>query len=137
MFKVNNKDTRTTPCSSVSIVSVEQVNAGWDKMIQSFNHFQKASIKLVELDHLNTQSYFLNKLKTAWFKSFFLNSHLWIVNVSLLNPHLLWINVSNTRLLFRSSKIERTFIVKHQIKGLIGDIDPFCMDKTYFSEKNK
>ena len=46
MFKVNNKDTRTTsmtsfwcfycelwtystPCSSVSIVNFEQVNAGW------------------------------------------------------------------------------------------------------------
>ena len=35
MFKVNNKDTRTTtqnhftPCSSVSIVNYEQVNAGW------------------------------------------------------------------------------------------------------------
>ena len=38
MFKVNNKDTRTTdaityftPCSSVSIVNFEQVNSGWDK----------------------------------------------------------------------------------------------------------
>ena len=29
MFKVNNKDTRTTPCYSVSIVNFEQVNAGW------------------------------------------------------------------------------------------------------------
>ena len=40
MFKVNNKDTRTTPfivnfeyisqlCSSVSIVNFEQVNADW------------------------------------------------------------------------------------------------------------
>ena len=33
MFKVNNKDTRTrpyfTPCSNVSIVNFEQVNAGW------------------------------------------------------------------------------------------------------------
>ena len=28
MFKVNNKDTRTTPVSSVSIVNFEQVNAG-------------------------------------------------------------------------------------------------------------
>ena len=32
MFKVNNKDARTTPltpsCSSVSIVNFEQVNAG-------------------------------------------------------------------------------------------------------------
>ena len=33
MFKVNNKDTRTTPmasCSSVSIVHIEQLNADWD-----------------------------------------------------------------------------------------------------------
>ena len=31
MFKVNNKDTKTTPpCSSVSIVNFEQVNADWD-----------------------------------------------------------------------------------------------------------
>ena len=32
MFKVNNKDTRTTPlapCSSVSIVNFEHVIAGW------------------------------------------------------------------------------------------------------------
>ena len=29
MFKVNNKDTRTTP-SSVSFVNSEQVNAGWE-----------------------------------------------------------------------------------------------------------
>ena len=42
MFRVNNKDTRTTsgvyivsfeqictPCSSVSIVNIEQVNADW------------------------------------------------------------------------------------------------------------
>ena len=38
MLKVNNANTRTryeicskfTPCSSVSIVNFEQVNAGWD-----------------------------------------------------------------------------------------------------------
>ena len=30
MFKVNNKDTRTTPFSSVSIVNFEQVNADQD-----------------------------------------------------------------------------------------------------------
>ena len=31
MFKVNNKDTKTTPtpCSSVSIVNFEHVNASW------------------------------------------------------------------------------------------------------------
>ena len=29
MFKVNNKDTRMTPCSSVSIVNFKHVNAGW------------------------------------------------------------------------------------------------------------
>ena len=37
MFKVNNRNTRTrceiyfTPCPSVSIVSFEQVNVGWDR----------------------------------------------------------------------------------------------------------
>ena len=29
MLKVNNKDTRTSLCSSVSIVNFEQVNVGW------------------------------------------------------------------------------------------------------------
>ena len=38
MFKVKNKDTRTTPlayitsCSNVFIVNFEQVNAGWDRL---------------------------------------------------------------------------------------------------------
>ena len=36
MFKVNNKDTRKTPkyfkpCSNVSIVNFEKVNADWEK----------------------------------------------------------------------------------------------------------
>ena len=36
MFKVNNKDTRQSstpmaPCSSISIVNFEQLNAGWDE----------------------------------------------------------------------------------------------------------
>ena len=36
MFKVNNNDTRTyfTPCSSVSIVNFEHVNAGWIRGIE-------------------------------------------------------------------------------------------------------
>ena len=44
LFKVNNRNTRTrceicskltyfTPCSSISIVSFEQVNAGWEPFI--------------------------------------------------------------------------------------------------------
>ena len=34
MFKVSNKDTKTTPfaCSSVSIADLEHVNPGWDKI---------------------------------------------------------------------------------------------------------
>ena len=38
MFKVNNKDTRTyfTPCSSVSIVNFEQVNAGWEWLVKKW-----------------------------------------------------------------------------------------------------
>ena len=37
MFKVNNKDTsgKFTPCSSVSIVTFEQVIAGWVARQQS------------------------------------------------------------------------------------------------------
>ena len=46
MLKVNNKDTRTmplayktylTPCSSVSIVNFEQVNAGWESVKKKFS----------------------------------------------------------------------------------------------------
>ena len=40
MFEINNKDTRTTPmatpftpCSSISIVKFEQVNAGWLRVV--------------------------------------------------------------------------------------------------------
>ena len=46
MFKVNNKDTRTTPlayftpCSSVSIVNFKHVIAGWeDYFFIVFNYF--------------------------------------------------------------------------------------------------
>ena len=34
MFKVNNKDTPLTPCSSGSIVNFQQVNAGWGPMYE-------------------------------------------------------------------------------------------------------
>ena len=34
MFKVNNKDTRTTP---TSIVNFEQVNAGWVNCIMNYS----------------------------------------------------------------------------------------------------
>ena len=38
MFKVNNKDTRTTPlCSSGSIVNFEQVNADWLSLLLNLN----------------------------------------------------------------------------------------------------
>ena len=32
MFKVNNKDSKTyfTPCTGISFVNFEQVNAGWE-----------------------------------------------------------------------------------------------------------
>ena len=48
MFKVNNKDIRTTPMayftpfSSVSIVNFEQVNAGW---VETYLKLYKASMK--------------------------------------------------------------------------------------------
>ena len=52
MFKVNVKDTRTTPayfapCSSVSIVNFEQVNDGWDK--SKLPPRSGSSLKAVEL----------------------------------------------------------------------------------------
>ena len=53
MFKVNNKDTRTTDtityftlCSSVSIVNIEQVNTGWkgnakrQRILQKWSPYQ-------------------------------------------------------------------------------------------------
>ena len=40
MFKVNNKVTRTAPCSSVSIVNFEQVNAGWVFKVSFVYYFQ-------------------------------------------------------------------------------------------------
>ena len=47
MFKVNNKDTRTTPmtsfppCSTVSIVNFEQVNADWGGVNSYADYFTK------------------------------------------------------------------------------------------------
>ena len=38
MFKVVNKDTRMTPCSSVSIVNFKHVIAGWDVVVFTFEH---------------------------------------------------------------------------------------------------
>ena len=52
MFKVNNKDTRTTPmayfttCSSVSIVNFEHVNAGW-VMYQTKVPINKFTVKII------------------------------------------------------------------------------------------
>ena len=41
MFKVNNKDTRTTPWhrSGVSIINFEQVNTGWVSILTSIGIF--------------------------------------------------------------------------------------------------
>ena len=38
MFKVNDKQTRTTSMTFLSIVDFEQVNAGWDKSEQRKHH---------------------------------------------------------------------------------------------------
>ena len=43
MFKVNNKDTRTT-CSIVSIVNFEQKNAGYGKKINVWRTHKNTSI---------------------------------------------------------------------------------------------
>ena len=45
MFKVNNKDTRTTP---TSIVNFEQVNAGWVNCIMNY-----IVIRLISLNPLS------------------------------------------------------------------------------------
>ena len=59
MFKVNNKDTRTillasfcyfTPCSGVSIVKFEQVNAHWDNQNVPEWVYCKAFFKLLALE---------------------------------------------------------------------------------------
>ena len=51
MFKVNNKDTRTTPyftpCFSVSIVNFEQVDAGWNTTKTGDLHINSLSEKLL------------------------------------------------------------------------------------------
>ena len=51
MFKVNNKDTRTTPyftpCFSVSIVNFEQVDAGWNTTRTGDLHINSLSEKLL------------------------------------------------------------------------------------------
>ena len=50
MFKVNNKDTRIkAPCSSVSIVNFEQVNAGWDSTYRATIHYSKLVFLSYEL----------------------------------------------------------------------------------------
>ena len=64
MFKVNNRDTRTTPwrhsnvfivnvtyftsCSSVSIVTFEQVNAGWEVFMYYEKHLVTNKILYTE-----------------------------------------------------------------------------------------
>ena len=63
MFKVNNKDTYFTPCSSVSIVNFEQAIAGWKsnkwiKMPLSFiilGNFQQYSIQKSSFYQLSLQ----------------------------------------------------------------------------------
>ena len=48
MFKVNNKDTRTTPlapCSSVSIVNFENVIGGWKGVHGRYYQNQYTTVK--------------------------------------------------------------------------------------------
>ena len=47
MFKVNCKDTRTMPCSSVSIVNFEHVNASWVKTDQKMYYFVSAILSTI------------------------------------------------------------------------------------------
>ena len=83
MFKVNNKDTRTTPlCSSGSIVNFEQVNADWLSLLLNLNMLKlsthpknacsKSALKMQ--DHgpvslfLNVNTYLLREID-AFFRS--------------------------------------------------------------------
>ena len=86
MFKVNNKDTRTTPlCSSGSIVNFEQVNADWLSLLLNLNMLKlsthpknacsKSALKMQ--DHgpvslfLNVNTYLLREID-AFFSQHFL-----------------------------------------------------------------
>ena len=56
MFRVNNKDTRTTPpCSSVSIVNFEQVIASW---VEALNTAKNLSKRLTDPFHTNVSFLF-------------------------------------------------------------------------------
>ena len=71
MFKVNNKDTYFTPCSSVSIVNFEQAIAGWKsnkwiKMPLSFiilGNFQQYSIQKSSFYQLSLQNRIISRMK--------------------------------------------------------------------------
>ena len=69
MFKVNNKDTRTTPyftpCSSVSIVNFEHVIAGWVVLCAFYPIISHRG----DINPLNATGFFLYPLKTS--------EHLW------------------------------------------------------------
>ena len=47
MFKFSNKDTRTTPCSSVSVVNFEQVNADWPGSTCVRNSEKQSVVELI------------------------------------------------------------------------------------------
>ena len=73
MFKVNNKDTRTTsltwtyfaPCSSVSIVNFAQVNADCDRVDEKQRHLSKVAVSKVVVRRCSVKKVFLVISKTS------------------------------------------------------------------------
>ena len=65
MFKVNNKDTRTTPCFtpcySVSIVNFEQVIAGWVKGLDQMELGKRFHNLLALLTYFSPVLHFIQK----------------------------------------------------------------------------
>ena len=63
MFKVNNKELWTyfTPCSGVSIVNFEQVNADWEYLkLQSIDHFNN-QIRFFTILHVKQLTFICSK----------------------------------------------------------------------------
>ena len=73
MFKVNNKETRTTsltwtyfaPCSSVSIVNFAQVNADCDRVDEKQRHLSKVAVSKVVVRRCSVKKVFLVISKTS------------------------------------------------------------------------
>ena len=86
MFKVNNKDARTTP---ISIVNFEEVNADWDGNFQTWAHDKKQTLNRIENWPFQLNIDIENNLnKFTWFLSILMIFHdLYNVLHGFLNEH--------------------------------------------------